>query len=238
MPDKTPTPILPNVAVAFTDIVSSSTMWRWDSSAMSRVLDWHQQQVETTTRTYQGMILKSIGDSFMVLFVDHTPSASPLARALDWAAELQQKIRIASRDRKSFLTFKDPNSSSKKMFQIRIGIANGPVYAKQVNLQHCKNFLDVFGNTVNVASRLESKISVPGGFGVWKVGEEGNEGNEEIGSRRLSRHYTLTEVNFSDRRPCKRGRSSRLLSPSDYQCTPVENLRGISIQRAYLFRPK
>jgi class 3 adenylate cyclase len=57
-----------------------------------------------------------------------------------------------------------------KRLLVRIGIAHGPVRTKRWPIEGCeRGVVDYFGNTVNVASRLESHLSARGGLAVTPV---------------------------------------------------------------------
>jgi len=53
---------------------------------------------------------------------------------------------------------------------LRVGICEGPMQEKIYILQDAK-LRDYFGNVVNVASRMESKVSDPEGIAFSSVGE-------------------------------------------------------------------
>lgn len=90
--------------------------------------------------------IKTTGDNYMVV------SGVPVARQ-DHAAAL---LRLAVEMLDKAAQLHDPNGCK---VSIRIGIASGPVVAGVVGMK--KFFYDVWGDTVNVASRMES-TGVPG----------------------------------------------------------------------------
>ena len=90
--------------------------------------------------------IKTTGDNYMVV------SGVPVARS-DHAAAL---VRLAIEMLDAAGHMQDPNGQS---VSIRIGIASGPVVAGVVGTK--KFFYDVWGDAVNVASRMES-TGVPG----------------------------------------------------------------------------
>jgi adenylate cyclase len=90
--------------------------------------------------------VKTTGDSYMVV------SGVPIARP-DHAAALL-RLGIDMLDKAEHM--QDPNGSN---VYIRIGIASGPVVAGVVGMK--KFFYDVWGDTVNVASRMET-TGIPG----------------------------------------------------------------------------
>jgi adenylate cyclase len=90
--------------------------------------------------------IKTTGDNYMVV------SGVPVARP-DHAAAL---VRLGIEMLDAAGHMQDPNGQS---VTIRIGIASGPVVAGVVGTK--KFFYDVWGDAVNVASRMES-TGVPG----------------------------------------------------------------------------
>jgi adenylate cyclase len=90
--------------------------------------------------------IKTTGDNYMVV------SGVPVARQDHAAALLRLGIDMLDKAKHMH----DPNGGN--VF-IRIGIASGPVVAGVVGMK--KFFYDVWGDTVNVASRMES-TGVPG----------------------------------------------------------------------------
>jgi class 3 adenylate cyclase len=86
--------------------------------------------------------IKTIGDSYMVvagLPSPHPAHASAIAQmALDMQAEM---INVANQ--------------TGEAFKLRIGINSGPVVAGVIGIK--KFFYDLWGDTVNVASRMESQ---------------------------------------------------------------------------------
>lgn len=90
--------------------------------------------------------IKTTGDNYMVV------SGVPVARSNHAAAAVRLGIEMLDAARH----MQDPNGRS---VSIRVGIASGPVVAGVVGTR--KFFYDVWGDAVNVASRMES-TGVPG----------------------------------------------------------------------------
>jgi len=115
-------------AIMFTDIVGYAALTQSNESQALQVLERHNKLLRPIFPKFHGKEVKSIGDSFLVEF-------DSALEALKCAAEIQ-----------SFLH--DYNLASKEDWKIklRIGIHLGDVI-------HREN--DVFGDAVNIASRVE-----------------------------------------------------------------------------------
>src|SRR5262245_45360993 len=85
--------------------------------------------------------IKTIGDAYMVLAGAPTIRPDHLAALAELALELVQEVRA----------FRDPDGHR---FSVRIGLHVGPVVTGVIGRR--KMAYDVWGDTVNVASRLEA----------------------------------------------------------------------------------
>jgi adenylate cyclase len=115
-------------AIMFTDIVGFSCQMGADEARMLRLLDLHNQLIREAVAAHHGHVIKTIGDAFLVDF----PS---VVHAVQCAQQVQQR-------------FRGHNAEKEKTEQIhvRIGIHLGDIVQKDG---------DVFGDGVNIASRLQ-----------------------------------------------------------------------------------
>lgn len=167
-------------SVMFTDIKGSSDLWKkypeemdkalkehfrvisesvddhitFDSNESLKVLNFYdfinEQRVFESTKT-GSKIIKNIGDALMIYFPEGGHE-HPLVHAIRCAYNIQQNF-----DENPIVV-----SGSDKI-QIRIGICYGEVNEITTNVQGNDN-TDLFGATVNTASRMESVVSPVGGF--------------------------------------------------------------------------
>lgn len=90
--------------------------------------------------------IKTIGDSYMVVGGLPLPRTDHAEAVAEFALDMQQEIQ-------------DFNAEKGQSFSMRIGINTGPVVAGVIGLK--KFIYDLWGDTVNTASRMESH-GVPG----------------------------------------------------------------------------
>ena len=117
------------ITILFTDIESSSKYWDSRGDIGGRLmLDTHNRLVFPIIKKYNGKMIKTIGDAVMASFKVSN-------NAVKAAIAIQQ---ILNRERKK----------NKKLPKVRIGIHTGHAIVEKG---------DVFGDTVNVASRIENR---------------------------------------------------------------------------------
>jgi class 3 adenylate cyclase len=130
-------PEVPSVdlpALLFTDVERSAEMWSFDATEMMAQLKDHHKLVEKLSEMNGGWIVKTIGDAFMIYF---EPSSDSLERAIKCATEI---------------ILQEPK------YKLRIGICQGPMQEDTYRIQKV-NLRDFYGNAVNVASRMESRVA-------------------------------------------------------------------------------
>ncbi len=123
-------------AIMYTDIVGYTALTQLDESRAMEVLERHNQLLRPFFPKFHGKEVKAIGDSFLVEF-------ESALDALKCATEIQSYLH-------------DYNVSSKEEWKIklRIGIHLGDVIHRVG---------DIFGDAVNIASRIEP-IATPEGI--------------------------------------------------------------------------
>lgn len=120
----------------FTDMVGYTAMSQADEAGALTLLDQHNTLLRPVFPRFHGREIKTVGDSFLVEFESALDATS-------CAVEIQRLLH-------------EHNISApfESKIQIRIGIHLGDVI-------HTKD--DVFGDSVNIASRIEP-LAVPGGI--------------------------------------------------------------------------
>ncbi|NDF16382.1 MAG: adenylate/guanylate cyclase domain-containing protein [Verrucomicrobia bacterium] len=128
----------PMPAMVFTDVVGSSKMWSDDPITMATQLERHHKLVESIAEKNKGWIVKTIGDAFMVYFES---SKDSLFNAVNFAKQV---------------------ILGENAYNLRVGVCQGHMDEKIYRIQKV-DLKDFFGNAVNTASRMESKVSEVGG---------------------------------------------------------------------------
>ena len=144
-----------DVALVFTDIVSSTALWARAPSAMNDALELHNSCIRKNVHKFEGYEVKTIGDAFMVAF------DNPL-RAIEFSLSIQ--LDFVKQKWPSDLDlnpqFDKPTDSIPQWngLRLRIGCQVGEAVSEENPLT---GRADYRGSTVNMAARLESK-AVPG----------------------------------------------------------------------------
>jgi guanylate cyclase len=138
---------LPATTVVFCDIVGF-TSWAQDAHPIA-VVDTLRalfSRFDQLTRKHGLEKIKTIGDAYMAASGVPVPQADHLTRALALAQDMLAAVR----------GMRAPDGQP---LQVRVGMHTGPVVAGVIG--HDKVLYDIWGATVNLASRLES-TGVPG----------------------------------------------------------------------------
>jgi len=113
----------------FTDIVGFSRQMGSDEARTLRLLDVHNQLIQHAVTTHHGHVIKTIGDAFLADF----PS---VVDAVQCAQTIHAQLKVHNADK-----------DKAEQIHVRIGIHLGDVVQKDG---------DVFGDGVNIASRLQN----------------------------------------------------------------------------------
>jgi adenylate cyclase len=115
-------------AIMFTDIVGFSRQMGTDEARTMRLLAVHNRVIQQAVTAHKGMVIKTVGDAFLVDF----PS---VVNAVQCAQQVQAHLRVYNNEKESA-----------EQIHVRIGIHLGDIIQQDD---------DVFGDGVNVASRLQ-----------------------------------------------------------------------------------
>lgn len=123
-------------AIMFTDIVGYSAKSQSNENLALELLELHQKMVRGILDVHQGKEIKTIGDAFMVEF------ASALS-AVNCAIAIQKQMDLYN-----------TKAEDERQIYLRIGVHVGDVVEREG---------DIFGDGVNISSRLEP-LAQPGGI--------------------------------------------------------------------------
>lgn len=139
-----------NVSVLFTDFKEFTSIAE-ELSAQDLVAELNECFVafDEIIERYGLEKIKTIGDAYMCASGIPTPSADHAHNAVLAAIAIQEYIADSNRKR---------IQKGAVMWELRIGIHSGPVVAGVVGRK--KFAYDIWGNTVNIANRLESSGAV------------------------------------------------------------------------------
>lgn len=132
----------PSVSVLFADIVGFTRFS--EKAAPGNIVKFLNEvfsKFDTLTEAFGLEKIKTIGDAYMVAGGVPTPSDNHLQRVCRMAIKIQEVIK----------EIKSPDGEPVRM---RIGISTGPVTAGVIGVK--KFIYDLWGDTVNTASRMES----------------------------------------------------------------------------------
>jgi hypothetical protein len=197
--------------ILFTDIVGSSLLWKEREKQMYTSLEKQEDLFASIAKTHKGLIIKTIGDAFMIYF-DNVKDA--VLFSIDIQKELKRK----------------PIKIGNKKLEIRCGFTYGPLIKKVNDVQNC-TVDDFYGNTVNTASRMESKVSDVGGFAFSSLGKFDEKDVKDI----LDKECTYKIIKFTENaKDIEFKRSGRLLTKShQYAVKDVDKLKGIKEVEVY-----
>src|SRR5205809_1400233 len=132
----TPTEERKLAAIMFTDMVGYSALAQRDDKIALELLEEHRRLLRELFPQFHGTEIKTIGDAFLVEF-------GSALEAAQCAIEIQRT-----------LAHRDADASADRQIQVRIGVHIGDVVHRGG---------DVYGDGVNIASRIEP-VAGPGGI--------------------------------------------------------------------------
>ncbi len=122
-------------AIVFTDMVGSTALAQVDEPEALRRREEQERLIRSLVASHQGREVKSMGDGFLLEF-------ESALRAVECAIDIQERLH-------------DRNSRpGARPIQLRVGIHLGDIEVRGN---------DIFGDSVNVASRIEP-LAAPGGI--------------------------------------------------------------------------
>ena len=121
------------VALLFTDLTDSTALYHTVGDAKAfKVVQQHFEVLSAIIAQHRGTIVKTIGDAVMAAFVEE-----------------RDALNASFAMHRAFPAFRAGNADASRTF-LKIGVFAGPCYVVTAN-----GILDYFGQTVNIAARLQ-----------------------------------------------------------------------------------
>lgn len=136
-----------NVTILFADIRGfTSISEKMPAEDVSMILNEYFAQIEPIIKAYNGVINKFIGDAVMVVFGDPIPDKKHPVNAVLCANKMLQKVKTLQA---KWI------AQGKPKLEIGVGINTGEAFVGNIGTEERLEYT-VIGDTVNIASRIES----------------------------------------------------------------------------------
>ena len=136
-----------NATVLFSDIRGFTSMSEtMTAQQVSEILNEYFSEMEPIISKYNGIINKFIGDAILAIFGEPIQDENHPSNAVKCACEMLEKVKELQQKWEK---------ENKPKIEIGIGINTGEVFVGNIGSQNRMEYT-VIGDTVNIASRLES----------------------------------------------------------------------------------
>jgi adenylate cyclase len=138
-------------SVLFADIVGFTRLAeKMEAPAVARLLNEYFSRMSEPIFDYEGTLDKFIGDCIMAVFGAPYPQPDHAVRAVQVALEMRHRMNELNAER-----------GGSAVISMRMGINSGPVLSGPIGSVKRKE-ITVLGDTVNIASRIESMVAEAG----------------------------------------------------------------------------